>query len=501
MFGLLAQAATNAGLKVDVHAILPEIILTGALLAVLAIDLFLPDERKEWNGLITMLGICGSALALITLIGQRHSTFGGMFVVDPYALLFKFLFLASVGVLVLLSFTYLNEVVRRSQGEFYFLLLTALLGMMVMPSARDMLALFVALETVTVPGFIMAGFRKADEKSNEAAVKFFLFGVLASAVMLFGMSLIYGVTRTTDLAKIASVLRAGTTGIPHADALVFASVLMIIVGFAFKVSAAPFHFWAPDTYEGSPPPVAAFLAVASKAAGFAGLLQILFVAFPGEARIWAPGFAILAVITMTIGNVVALSQTNIVRLLAYSSIGQAGYIMLPLAVVANQSAAIQREAFSAALTYILIYSFMTLGAFAVVIAVSRRHGGNLISDYEGLAAREPGLALAMMFFLLSLAGMIPTAGFWAKFFVFKSAIGAGSTWLAVIMVLNTVIGLFYYLSVGAKMYLREPADRERIGVPLSLIAAIVLMVVVIAGLTVQPDLFSHFSPSSTLVAL
>jgi NADH-quinone oxidoreductase subunit N len=204
---------------------------------------------------------------------------------------------------------------------------------------------------------------------------------------------------------------------------------------------------------------------------------------------------------MTVGNVIALQQKNIVRLLAYSSIGQAGYMLLPLAVVANKSASIQKEAFAAALTYILIYSFMQLGAFAVVIAVGRKHPNNLIEDYEGLALREPGLAFAMLFFLLSLAGMIPTAGFWAKFFVFRSVIGAGTLWLAAVMVANTLIGLYYYLAVGAKMYLREPRDQgERIAVPFALVMAIILMVVIVAAVTVYPDFFNHFSPRSTLVA-
>jgi NADH-quinone oxidoreductase subunit N len=501
---MLAQAASFSFQSIDIHAVLPEIILTAALLAVLSIDLFLPDRYKSANAVVSMLGLGGAAIALITLIGAHtRTTFGGSFVLDRYALLFKFLFVAVGAVLVLMSVTYLNEVVRRTQGEFYFLLLTSILGMLVMPSARDLLVLFLALETVSVPGFIIAGFKKQDERSNEAAVKFFLFGVLSSAVMLFGMALIYGVTRSTNLYEIARVLstKQFPGGIHHADAVVFASILLIVVGFGFKVSAVPFHFWAPDTYEGSPVPVAAFLSVASKAAGFAGLLQITFVGFPTHTRIWAPGFAILAAATMTIGNVVALAQTNIVRLLAYSSIAQAGYMLLPFAVVANKGPGVQREAFAAALTYILIYSFMNLGAFAVVIAVSRRMKGNLISDYEGLSQREPGLAMAMLVFLLSLAGMIPTAGFWAKFFVFRATINAGTIWLAALMVANTLVGLYYYLSIGAKMYLREPADRSRIGVPYSLAAAIVLMLLVVAAVTVYPDFFNHFSPRSTLVAL
>ncbi|MGZ4104930.1 MAG: NADH-quinone oxidoreductase subunit N [Actinomycetota bacterium] len=499
---MLAQTAFSLS-SVDLHAILPEIIVTVTIIAVLVIDLFLPDRAKSINGAVSMTGVAGAGIALVSLVeGGTRKTFGGMFVLDNYAMLFKFLFIAVAAFLILMSVTYLNEVVRNIQGEFYFLLLTALLGMLVMPSARDLLALFVALETVTVPGFIIAGFKKHDNSSNEAAVKFFLFGVLASAVMLFGMSLIYGVTKSTNLYEIARVLstKQYPTALPHADAVIFASILLIIVGFGFKVSAVPFHFWAPDTYEGSPVPVAAFLSVASKAAGFAGLLQITFVAFGKQSGVWAPGFAIMAAATMTVGNVIALQQRNIVRLLAYSSIGQAGYILLPLGVVANKGADVQQAAFAAALTYILIYSFMQLGAFAVVIAVTRKRPGNLISDYDGLSQREPGLAFAMLFFLLSLAGMIPTAGFWAKFFVFRSAISAGTLWLAALMVANTLVGLYYYLSVGARMYLREPSERERIAVPYALAVAIVLIIVVVAAVTVYPDFFNHFSPRSTLVA-
>ncbi|HEX9713171.1 MAG TPA: NADH-quinone oxidoreductase subunit N [Actinomycetota bacterium] len=483
---------------VDLHAIAPEIALTAALLAVLVIDLFLPNDYKRWNAGIAMAGVLGAGIALATLIGEQRTTFAEMFVIDSYALLFKFLFLAVAGVLLLLSMTYLNEAIRSIQGEFYFLLLVSMLGALVMPSARDMLALFIALETVSIPGFLLAGFKKRDERSNEAAIKFFLFGVLASAVMLFGMSMIYGITRTTNLAGIAEAL-AGSSD----DPLVVASILLIVVGFGFKVSAVPFHFWAPDTYEGSPVPVAAFLSVASKAAGFAGLLQLTFYAFPDHANVWAPGFGILAVLTMSLGNLVALTQTHIVRLLAYSSIAQAGYMLLPFGIAAGQSGDVLNEAFASSLTYILIYSFMNLGVFAVVIAVSRNMPNNQISDYDGLSRREPGLAMAMLFFLLSLAGMIPTAGFWAKFFVFRAAIGAGGSgavWLAAIMVVNTVVALYYYLSIGARMYLREPRERAPLGVPYPLVVAIVLMVLVVAVVTVYPEAVNHFAPRATLVA-
>jgi NADH-quinone oxidoreductase subunit N len=481
---------------IDFHAAAPEIVLTGGLILVLVVDLFLEDKRKWLSGALAMATVLGALAATFTLIGERRETFAGMFVVDPYALLFKFLFLTVAVVVILISANYLHEGVRQAQGEFYFLLLSSFLGMMLMPSARDMLMLFVSLELVSAPGFIVAGFRKRDARSNEAAVKFFLFGVLSTAVMLFGMSLVYGVAHSTNLGQIAKAL-AGRGD----DPLVFASVLLVLAGFGFKVSAVPFHFWAPDTYEGSPIPVAAFLSVASKAAGFAGLLQIMFVGFGAQANVWGPGLAILAAATMTLGNVIALAQSNIVRLLAYSSIAQAGYMLMPLGVVAGQGPGVTRRAFAASLTYILVYSFMNLGAFAVVIAVARGRPANQISDYDGLVQRDPRLAVAMLFFLLSLAGIPPLAGFWAKFFVFGAAIDAGTTWLAAVMVINSVIGLYYYLNVGARMFLRPADDPSPVGAPPLVVAAIAVLIVVVVAVGIFPDFFNHFSPRSTLVAL
>jgi NADH-quinone oxidoreductase subunit N len=313
--------------------------------------------------------------------------------------------------------------------------------------------------------------------------------------MLFGMSMIYGITRATNLTQIAHALEH--TG---KDPLVFASILLILAGFGFKVSAVPFHFWAPDTYEGSPIPVAAFLSVASKAAGFAGMLSLMFVGFIHQTAAWAPGFAILAIMTMTIGNVVALQQTNIVRLLAYSSIAQAGYMLLPFAVVEGASPTVLREAFAASLTYILIYSFMNIGAFAVVIAVNRKQPSNLISDYDGLMKREPGLAGAMIFFMVSLAGIPPLAGFWAKFFVFSAAIDGNMAWLAAVMVVNSVVGAYYYLSIASRMVLRPAKDESPVGVPYAVAAAIVISLIVVVGVGIYPNFFHHFAPRSTLIA-
>ena len=292
---------------------------------------------------LAFVGTAGAFVTSLTLIGSNRVTFGGMYVVDDFAVLFEVFFTAVALVVLLLPFRYLREG-RFAQGEYYFLLLCSFLGCVTMPSSRDLLMLFISLELVSAPAFLMTGLRKRDPRGNEAALKFFLISVLSTAVMLYGMSLIYGVTHTTRLAGIAAALTG--RGVAGSSSLALAAILFVVAGFAFKVSAFPFQFWAPDTYEGAPVPVAAFLSVASKAAGFAGLLQLMFVAFLPKAAFWAPIFAIVSLFTMFIGNLVALQQRQVVRLLAYSSIAQAGYMLLPFAL-AGASAAVDKEAFSA----------------------------------------------------------------------------------------------------------------------------------------------------------
>ena len=285
-----------------------------------------------------------------------------------------------------------------------------------MPASRDLLMLFLALELVSAPGFLMAAFRKSDVKGNEGGLKFFLIGVLSTAVMLYGMSLIYGLTGHLQLAAVS----AGLQQLSGAkETLANAAILFVVVGFAFKVSAVPFQFWAPDTYEGSPVPVAAFLGVASSAAGFAGLLQLMFVAFVHEYHFWVPLFVALSLVTMTLGNLVALQQRQVVRLLAYSGIAQTGYILLPFALV-SADPAVNHSAFQAAVTYILIYGIMNLGAFAVTTAISSRHPLLRVEDFAGLAKTAPLLATAMTVFMVSLAGVPPTGGFWAKLLIFQA---------------------------------------------------------------------------------
>ncbi|HEY7281401.1 MAG TPA: NADH-quinone oxidoreductase subunit N [Actinomycetota bacterium] len=483
-------------MNIDFHAILPELIMTGTILVVLLFDAFLSERRKQVTMVVGLLGSVAALIATLTLIGEHRSTFGGMFVVDPFSVLFDVFFLVSAIVVLGLSLRYMQDG-RYYQGEYYVLLLSAFLGCLVMPSSRDLIMLFISLELVSAPGFLIAAFRKTDPKSNEAGLKYFLIGVLSSAVMLYGMSLIFGVTGTTRLDGIATAL-AGKAGDLN---ITLAAIVLVVAGFAFKVSSVPFHFWAPDTYEGAPMPVAAFLSVPSKAAGFAGLLQLMFIAFLPKADFWAPIFAVLSILTMTLGNLVALRQRQMVRLLAYSSVAQAGYMLLPFALVTVGDAGVNHAAFSSAVLYILVYGVMSLGAFAVVIGLAREAPGALIEDYSGMIHRAPVLAVAMTAFLVSLGGVPPTAGFWAKFGIFSAAIDRGGLgpWLAAIMVINSVISLGYYLMVARTMVLSPAADERRARVP-GLVGALALLgVLVVIAVGIYPDLFARFPQGATLL--
>jgi NADH-quinone oxidoreductase subunit N len=482
---------------IDYHAILPELILSGTILLVLVADAFLAPRRKWLSMPLAAAGVLATLIAVLTLLGEQRSTFDGMFVIDEFAVLFKTFFLAVALIVLMVSLRYFRDG-RFYQGEYYFLLLTSFLGCLLMPSSRDLLMLFIALELVSAPGFLIAAFRKSDPRSNEAGIKFFLIGVLSTAVMLYGMSLIYGVTGTLSLEGIGAAL---SSALPEGqEGLMLAAILFIVSGFAFKVSAVPFQFWAPDTYEGAPVPVAAFLATASKAAGFAGLLQLMFVAFPNQHEFWTPIFAVLSIATMTIGNFVALQQRQVVRLLAYSSIAQAGYMLLPFALV-SADPGINQDAFAAGVTYILIYAIMTLGAFAVVIALSRESRGLLISDFAGLGRRSGVIAFAMTVFMVSLAGIPPTGGFWAKFVVFKVAIERGGigTALAIVMLVNSVISLYYYLAVPKQMLFVEPEHDRPLASPKLVTAVTLLTTVAVVAVGVWPELVAHFPPLSTLV--
>lgn len=458
-------------MDIDYHALLPELILGGTVLAVLTADL-LPIE-KYWVAVVGLIGLFASFVPLLTLgfcddlsfctdAGVREM-FGGSYVVDTFSLVLKGLLIGSAFVSVLLSVGYL-ESDRFWQGEFYFLLLASAFGAVVMASSRDLVSIFVALELVSGPAFLMAGWRKGDARSNEAALKFFIIGVLSAAVLLFGMSLVYGTTGELTFAGIRDASR-GLGDQP----LFTIGVIFVLLGFAFKVSAVPFHFWTPDTFEGSPTPVTAYLSVGSKAAGFVGLLTICYLAFAEVTEIWGPAMWVLAATSMTFGNVVALKQTNLVRLLGYSSIAQGGFMLVPFAAASTASGVDIEAAFFATVTYLLIYAFMNLGAFAVVIAGANRIKSGEIDSWGGLFSYAPGLAVLLGIFFFALAGVPPLAGWFAKFVMFRAVLSVGGGWavaLAVIAAVNAVIAFAYYARVVKTVFMDPvpdgvPADQLR----------------------------------------
>lgn len=479
-------------MDVDLQALAPELILSLVACGVMTIDLFLPKERRGLAFPLSVLGVLATLAAVLNLYGENLSSFDGMFVVDRFAVIFKIIFCVAALLVFFVSQAYLKDENEVPHGEYFTMMLFSLLGMLTIASSRDLIAIFVALEMITLPAFVLAGIRKNDIRSNEAALKFFLFSVLSTALMLFGMSLFYGLTGATNLADVS----AGLEGREDIAEVALLAILFLIVGFGFKVSAFPFQWWVPDTYEGAPIPVAAFLSVASKTAGFVGLFQVMFLALGELADMWRPMFGIIAVVTMTFGNLVALQQKQIVRLLAYSSIAQAGYMMIPLGVASATDRALNEQIVFAAVVYLLVYAFMETGAFAAATAFARRAGGYMIDDYAGMFARSPALALAMATFLLSLAGILPFAGFWAKFVVFRVLIEGGGLWLAIAMALNTVVSLFYYAAVVKRMFFDRSELTAPVVVPRVLSGPIVLTAVVVVVGGVLPDVFARLATDS-----
>ncbi|GAA3793393.1 NADH-quinone oxidoreductase subunit N [Sphaerisporangium flaviroseum] len=495
--------------SIDYAAIAPPLILALVAGMVLLLDAFLPRTPRTplTLGLVTMAGVLGALAAVVAqaVQGARLRTFcvpAGLpgaqvscsFVVDGLTLIFGGVILAAAVVVVLLSWAQLAERAIPT-GEWYFLLLCTLTGAVTLPASRDLIMLVVALELVSLPVFALTALKRYDARGSEAALKLFLVSVISTAVMLFGVSLLYGLTGSVHLDRIAARLDgttpdAGSAGILAGGlgevpgGVLTVAVVLVLAGFGFKVAAVPFHFWAGDVYQGAPVPVAALLSVISKAAGFAGLILVLTIALAGQAGLWAPLVAVLAALTMTAGNLLALRQRHAVRLLAWSSVAQSGYILAPLGVAGKTAAA-------ASTAYLAIYAAMNIGAFAVVMLVSRTRERNELDDYRGLAFRSPAAALALGFFLICLAGLPPgLAGLFAKIVVFREIVHGGAGWLAVVMAVNTVIGLYYYIAWTARLFTPAPglaADAGRTTArPVTI--AIAVAVVASVALSVAPQL-------------
>ena len=430
-------------------AILPDILIVVLGAVVMLIDLLTSDDHKGALGWTTAAGtllIIGVSLLVARPPAKAELMWGGMVRFDWLAFIFKMIFLFGAGITSLFAMGY-DELGKR--GEFFMLLLASTLGMSMMAAAADIIMLYLAIETTSIPLYILAGFFIRDAKSTESGFKYLLFGAMTSAIMLYGFSLLYGFAGTTN---IYTLFRGVLSGGISLVALV-GSMLLILIGFAFKISAVPFHFWAPDVYEGAPTPVAGFLSTASKAAGFAVLLRFLLIAMPGLSVQWGAVLAAISVATMTLGNLLALTQRNIKRMLAYSSIAHAGYALI--GVVAVSPLGVTSVVF-----YLLAYVFTNLAAFGVVAAAGRITGSDEIASYAGLSRRAPWLSLVMLIAFLSLAGMPPLGGFVVKVMVFAAAINSHLIWLAVVGVLNSIVGLYYYLVVLKVVYLYRSEDEE-----------------------------------------
>ena len=460
----------------DFQYILPEIVLTAGALLLLIVDLFTSRQHQRVLGWCALAVLGATALTLLQFSGANLVVSRGLLAIDGFAFFFKLIFLGAAAITILMSSSYL-EAEGLKVGEYYFLILCATLGMMFMASGIDLIAIFIGLETMAVAFYILAGYVKPNRRSNEAAVKYFLLGAFSLGLLLYGMSLLYGLSGTTNLRELTATFVAG-----ESDGLLLVAMILVIAGIGFKIAAVPFHMWAPDVYEGAPTPVTAFLSVGSKAAAFAMLLRIFFEGLPGLVEEWRPIFYALAIITMTLGNIAAITQSNIKRMLAYSSIAHAGYILI--GVVAGTP-----RGFTAIFVYLMVYVFMQLGAFAVVTMLRRENvAGDELKDLSGLYSRYPVAAFAMLFFMLSLGGIPPTAGFMGKFWLFSAAIESGYIWLAVVAVGNSAISLYYYIRVIVYMWIKEEIAGPPIRVSPAMVAALVITLVgtIVFGLYPRP---------------
>jgi len=438
----------------------PELSLVGVALVVVLADLFI--GRKKVLAAISVIGLMIPLAFSIALWGERDTSFAGMLAVDQFSMFFKFIILGITALVILASVDYVVKI-PKMQGEYYALLLLAACGLMLMASARELISVYIAIELSSISLYALVSFLR-DNKSSEAGIKYLLLGAISSAFLLLGMAFVYGLTGSTHLDVIAD--RVGAlinTGLWDNPALLL-GIVLLVAGFGFKIASVPFQMWVPDVYEGAPTPITAYLSVASKAAGFAVIMRVFYTAFGSTSFLtddWGMIFAVLAAITMTVGNLVALAQTNIKRMLAYSSISHAGYLMVGLAAISNLAE-------SGVMFFLFAYSLANLGVFIAIIAISNKTGSDEIKDYAGMSRRSPLIALVMAFCLISLIGIPPTGGFIAKFYIFNAAVQQDLLWLVIVAVINSVISAFYYLRVVKVMYVGEPASDEAVPSSISL---------------------------------
>lgn len=475
----------------DFTLLMPDLYLAALAIVVLVLDLVLAAQWRKQRAAVAGLGLLLGLYPVAALWGHAPTTeFWGSYSVDNYALFFKGVFLICGLLVVLLSVDFFRNL-PQAYGEYFSLIIFVVLGMSLLASVVDIIALYIAFELVSIGGYILAGYLKRDARSNEASLKYFIYGAAASAVMLFGLSLLYGLGGSTNISEIAAN-SAGRLGLLGPVVL-----MLILVGLGFKISMVPFHAWAPDVYEGAPTPVTAFLSMGPKAAGFAIFLRVLWPLGPHLLVFWPALVAVLATVTMFTGNLLAIRQTNIKRMLAYSSIAHAGYILIGVVVGRGNVLALQ-----SILYYFAAYLLMNLGAFAIVILVERNTNSAQINDYAGLAKSAPLVAAGMFVFLLSLTGIPPTAGFVGKLLLFAAAIDSVQwTWLAVVGIINSTISLYYYMNVVRLMYFSDEPGLALMARPASVLAVIFITLIGVLAVGILPGYWLDLASRSASVML
>ncbi len=462
------------------NAILPLAVLVAWACALLLVDLFLPKERKGWTALLSAVGLLISLVLTLTRLDQSTTAFNGMVSVDGFANFLSLLFLASGLVAIAISYDYIKRM-GLDRGEYYILLLFAVCGMMLMGMASDLIVVFLALELLSIPLYVLAGIATPRADSEESSLKYFLLGSFSTGIVVYGIALVFAATGTTSLTGIVDAINAGSA----LDALLLVGAALLLIGLGFKVAVVPFHMWTPDVYQGAPTSVAAFMAIGAKAAGFAALLRVFVIAFPSLSVDLAPILWIVSALTMILGNVAAIAQRNIKRLLAYSSIANAGYILMALVPYGQPGMA--DKAVAAALFYLLAYAFTSFTAWSVVIALEQAEGKGLqLEDYAGLSKRHPVLALTMAIAMFSFTGVPPTLGFLGKFNVFSVTLEGGYVWLAIIGVLTSLVSAYYYLRVVVYMYMRDGEPQVTRDRWLYVVASASAIGLVVLGIFSQP---------------
>ena len=489
--------------RVDFSFILPEAMLVFFALAILITDFFLTPAQKGWNAITAMLGVVfsGAALGIIwkNLQGQRYSAFDNSIVIDPFFIFFSFLFLASTALVILLSVRYM-ELEREQHGEYYALMLLATAGMMFLACGNDLVVLFLALETMALSFYVLTGFLRRERRSNEAAMKYLLMGAFSSGILAYGFSILYGIAGSTHLDIISIRLAERHQMLPGGDILIFLAIATVAAGVFFKIAAVPFHQWAPDVYEGAPTSITAYVSVASKAASFALLLRLFLTVFWPVRVDWVMLMAAVAVLSMTIGTLAAITQNNIKRLIAYSSITQVGYILLGFVASVNPDGSLNPRGLQAMAFYLFVYAFFNTGAFAVVMVL--RHKGVIgddIDDLNGLIERNPGAAILMLIFLLSLAGIPPTAGFVAKLLIFWSLIETGHYILAIVSVAYILPAVYYYFRMVAAMWVRTSTDPVKPIISWAQKFALAAMVIITLAAGIFPEQFLLLAKYSIII--